>query len=122
MTVKANELRIGNLVQQDDGKVYSIKASQLHNNEVLGRWPIQINPIPLTEEWLLRFGFELRADRIKNIHYTEYGIGKFIIATHQEVDYWCLLGYEVNIKDIHQLQNLYFALTGEELKLNEEIL
>lgn len=64
-----------------------------------------IEPIPLTEEWLLKFGFK---PFVKD--FTKNGI---IIHTRKR-------GYVLRksvpiIKYVHQLQNLYFALTGEEL-------
>jgi hypothetical protein len=121
MTVKANELRIGNLVQQDDGKVYSIKASQLHNNEVLGRCPIQINPIPITEGWLLRFGFELELKEGNQNEYRVYSFNQITYNTNHGW-WWKKCHLEVQPNNIHQLQNLYFALTGKELKINKEII
>lgn len=94
-----------------------------------------ISPILLNEEWLVRFGFKF----IKNdyIGYSEnimfngdywYNIKN---KTIHSSDWLCPLEYLINIpsneggainiaKDIeyvHQLQNLYFALTGEELEL-----
>lgn len=78
-------------------------------------------PIPLTEEWILKFGF------INNDGDYEIEIGRqgFRLVLAQDTD-WLLLyrddiGCNYNalifIDYIHQLQNLYYALTGEELKL-----
>jgi hypothetical protein len=89
--------------------------SQL-TNEVLGRWPIQINPIPITEEWLVRFGFEHEETEYSNFQNKD-GVRLFF---HNGV--WNYSSLNTVIKSVHQLQNLYFALTGEELTLNEEII
>jgi hypothetical protein len=87
--------------------------------------PIGIKPIPLTEEWLLKFGFEKNENSIyflqmSSNHYLYFNLdtNKGGLATEDTDD-----SYEVIITDklneIHQLQNLYFALTGEELELKD---
>src|SRR5690606_23175982 len=70
--------------------------------------------IPLTEDWLLRFGFELsgRSLKIKNFGrfiFTELGCS-FYPAGYLKT------GLKVDMQYVHQLQNLYFALTGKELE------
>jgi hypothetical protein len=72
----------------------------------------EIEPIPLTEEWLLKFGFHL--DSYKNFELNNININRLNFKlTIFEDDDW----YDIPIKTkyVHQLQNLYFALTGEEL-------
>jgi hypothetical protein len=71
-------------------------------------------PIPLTEQWLIDFGFEnvsLGEWEKENIlldnEYTDKGIWNIVEESQ------CLT---INVKHVHQLQNLYFALTGKELK------
>jgi len=77
-------------------------------------------PIPLTEEWLIRFGL---IDR-DNVAASECKFGEYI-----KTGFMCILSkeYETNgyqaeyrndIKYVHQLQNLYYCLTGEELMLD----
>lgn len=74
-------------------------------------------PIPLTEEWLLKFGFEniggylwncreLGENRFIN---NPYGITHFEIKGHYE---------KKHIQYVHQLQNLYWCLCGKELEIN----
>jgi len=74
-------------------------------------------PIPLTPEWLERCGFEFRK---QDEDYIYWGIENFTIiyggitgGDHG----WFLNGYhnDCHIQYLHQLQNLYHALTGEEL-------
>lgn len=74
-----------------------------------------VTHIPLTEQWLLDFGFEKKKGEIpENI---DFNIGYFKVQQHLEVqDFICLnTDPHVSIKNIHQLQNLYYALTGHDL-------
>jgi hypothetical protein len=54
--MKANELRIGNYVYDTLGKVNKIDLEAI--TYVVKEPHNQVKPIPLTEEWLLKFGFE----------------------------------------------------------------
>ena len=81
-----------------------------------------IEPIPLTEEWLLKFGYNCSNDVFeKNNKNYFLGNEEYWIQEHTEVNDFVFFGYDnsisVSIKHVHQLQNLYFALTGEELIL-----
>lgn len=123
--MKANELRIGNwLLHKLENKPHQITTISRHPEHdsylVLFGYIPQcslefMDPIPLTEEWLLRFGFidgnlELNMDSdtgcIDTIYFNEGYIGT------SSSEYYG----RHNIKYVHQLQNLYFALAGEELK------
>lgn len=73
------------------------------------------NPIPLTEEWLIRFGFEKNS---KNNYYHDklnylYQSGNVFLDDGNDS------GWSVGLKIeyVHQLQNLHFGLTGEELTI-----
>ncbi len=97
--MKANELRIGNYVYDNLGGVLKIKGISLDSTLS------HIKPIPLTEEWLLKFGLmsiktELGFWNNGDAIYFSYGFEK-----------------SIELKYLHQLQNLYFALTGEELTI-----
>jgi hypothetical protein len=80
-----------------------------------------MNPIPLTEEWLIKFGFEKKIDCYKNINYNFNG---YFASFDCDNPMWfgedgCCEQVTIkdNIKYVHQLQNLYFAVTGEELTM-----
>jgi len=120
--MKANELRIGNLLQGDkiqlanqgiysDG-IFAITGYGISEFE-LGRL-LKAKPIPLTEEWLLKFGFEKLTKRfrkeVNGYWYTVWDSGQF------DVDNKAI---SFNCKYVHKLQNLYFDLTGEELTITE---
>ena len=113
--MNAAELRIGNLVQDRHSEECGmidivvlgiIDAMENHSYQ----------PIPLTEEWLKRFGFE------------KYNLNNFTLSWGGVLFYYRISdrsfrkGYQVmekicftEVKYVHQLQNLYHALTGEEL-------
>lgn len=72
------------------------------------------SPIPLTEEWLVRFGFEVYAFDHKPNQY-RFKEMLIIIRDGFFVDY----GTSVKLPYVHVLQNLYFAKSsGEELTLH----
>jgi len=126
--MKANELRIGNYVDYSVNRSYFQGMIRTINNSScnitgIGQWsPLHtikfkiIEPIPLTEEWLLKFGFEILNDC--KVGY-EYRLTSGHIITFLNDELYCYLDAMAldDIKHIHQLQNLYFALTGEELTM-----
>ena len=89
-----------------------------------------ISPILLTEEWLLRFGFNKKEGE-HNIGLPTGGGSELSIENDnstaltrsQLCDGVFTNGFDyVYIKDceyVHQLQNLYFALSGTELELKQ---
>jgi len=117
--MKANELRIGNLVAYeptiDDWEEIIVKCGNIIQCEIS---PDSFIPIPLTEEWLLKFGFE-KNDNNQFILME----GSVDILFNKDLNGWTCDGinFSINMTEyVHQLQNLYFALTGEELKLKED--
>jgi len=123
--MKNTDLRIGNLVLDRGNKVLRIDYWERHNMiaqeikvEGIGEvHPLTeeieyLQPIPITEEWLLKFGFE-EQDRVFHNQIALYKGNECFNynASFFEHDNF------VSIEYVHQLQNLYFALTGEELIL-----
>lgn len=116
--MKANELRTGNyvmyssLIQVND---YKIDECEEH--------PTRFGPIQLTEEWLLKFGF---TEKYKSIHnsWTKNGSKIFQLSDYEDEEGELMneFYYEgnVHVKYVHQLQNLYFALTEKELTFKSE--
>lgn len=118
--MEAKELRIGNLVKVFDYKPKvefdTIATITQYGWETVNGYN-GIEPIPLTEEWLLKFGFEINRHfaRLNN-----FELGFITREKNWQLEYsigtigkWILK----DIEYVHQLQNLYFALTGEELEL-----
>lgn len=138
------ELRIGNLLK-NDGVVVTIDALSIYHiwdDKGLKKY----EPIPLTEEWLVKFGFHI-VNEIKDASLCDtcrvltlnipwkFGLSRSLIFTNcfgQENPDWELdLGDRfsefdfskclrlANINHVHQLQNLHHSLTGEELKIKD---
>jgi hypothetical protein len=122
--MKANELMIDNLLNKhwfNEGGTYDTPTKVSGND--LKYWDkcgVQkdYTPIPLTEEWLLKFGFKPKM--IETEYYSFWKIGhlgaRYDKKTH-EVEITYIGAFLKHIKNVHQLQNLYFALTGEELTI-----
>lgn len=126
--IDVRELRIGNWVSADDGSrwmVETIKPGMMSGyvysdnllDEVRGKnrsveiHSENLNPIPLSEELLLKCGFEKH----------QWGDAVIYYSPLLELDaHFCLKGvdYNIQVKSLHQLQNLYFDLTGKELEVN----
>lgn len=112
--MKVSEMRIGNLVgikSRPVAKVYAIEEDYIDlDYQDFGWKPEQrkiedIAPIPLTEEWLIRFGFI--SGRLK--------FGQWYLK-FSGAQFW-LNDIGIEIFYVHQLQNLYHALTGDELTI-----
>lgn len=124
--MKAEELRIGNYLLNDNCivRVEHIMFSDYclvktkQNNSITARYEL-IKPIPLTEEWLLKFGFV--KNKISNEwHFGEFSIWKLSPSDPSKSKIILNLMFDIDnpeIKSVHQLQNIYFALTGEELTI-----
>lgn len=128
--IKVNELRIGsilgfvlpdNLCQLDgiygEGDDLLIESHILNQPEShnSARGLHDFCPISITEEWLLKFGFIIQGKRIsKDWFYLWSDKQKifFALAEMHEVT-----GTYLVVESVHQLQNLYFALTGKELNI-----
>ena len=118
--MKANELRIGNLVIDEDGDTLPIIAINkdfiFHSTEGLFSTPNTLRGVPLTEGWLVKLGFK---------RWGKFDLWKTYQTTVCTIAGTTQSGFElskiprVEVEYVHQLQNLYFALTGEELKLTE---
>lgn len=114
--MKATELRIGNWVKLDlvgtQNQVTQILEKGINCGSI-GVLYEMVKPIPLTDEWLERFGFD-------DMDFGLYSIKQIRLEKDYE-------GFTINIgtyysiiRHVNQLQNLYFALTGEELQIKEQ--
>lgn len=119
--IKVNELRIGNILNYTTAE-NDIILTDLEWQDI--QWisedeegfNLANKPIKLTEDWLLYFGFSgkdnftdynLQTDNLKFY----YGNNDLTIAEFE-------FGHAISVKIeyVHQLQNIYFALTRQELK------
>lgn len=114
------ELRIGNYLERPNGNIAHVTWGVIKDVEARYR---TYTPIPITEEWLVKFGFVKLPDR-------EYLADQWGIGAHPLTDDYLLIIKSIDgeyfyqttifqLKYIHSLQNLYFALTGEELTIEK---
>jgi hypothetical protein len=113
--MNAKELRIGNAIWFDRReKVKWVNARVIADIESQSpEQPLLYSPIPLTEEWLVKFGFQ---KAILNTWVMPEYIYSSITLQRQK-DGFIVTDLPIQIKSVHQLQNLIQALTGEELEI-----
>tara|TARA_R110000850_G_scaffold262851_1_gene391547 strand:+ start:27 stop:410 length:384 start_codon:yes stop_codon:yes gene_type:complete len=126
--IQSNELRIGNWINLYDN--FNSQVTGLTNTKKV--WCVKnpidekcawftnnLNAIPLTEEWLIDFGFKRGEDKNRfNLDGKEIYIftdvndkpTKVVFNPSSSTLY-------VNLKYVHKLQNLFFELNGIELTL-----
>jgi len=131
--ITANELRIGNWVIGANKELFQIDGYGIANVEA---FQCDIEPIPLTPEILEKCGFEDISDKkgvidpitkeefkedwirfVIGLEYTPEGAYKCKMELELDEEGWYVDHHYVYVKYLHQLQNLYFALTGTELAL-----
>lgn len=138
MSIKTNELRLGNYVFDNEnismqiakietekytdwnsGNTFNAileKDGQYYESDVM-------NYIPLTEKWLLEFGFN--KDYKKGYIGKDFSNQDFVLAEPFVMGEW-QKGYAFEFTAggwskykefnyVHELQNFYFAMTGEDL-------
>jgi len=118
--MKNTEIRIGNYVYRNDILVTVDEQTfwDMKNN------PEQYKPVRLTENWLEKLGFQKDMDgsfvyglialfKDKRLKQNVYLYTDAINSFHE--GQWVVIN-DLKVEYIHQLQNLYFALTNQELK------
>ena len=128
--IQAAQFRIGNLVEyritdkfdyrKEWWEVSEIDADDIHWLSKVDTKDEDFIPIPLTEEWLLKFGFEKIIDNEFTLRYElkkdprfDYFFPKHNLKTFG-LRFQGSTFFDV-VKHVHQLQNFYFALTNKEL-------
>lgn len=115
-----NELRIDNLVLDSTGNTHRVEG--VFPNRDYSDW----SGIPLTEERLLNFGFcdeEYKPGYI-GIDYKANFIIDFVLTKPKVMGEWQEYFVWEHVKNmytklefVHQLQNLFYSITGQELKI-----
>jgi hypothetical protein len=144
--INANELRVGNIVSigghQHEVEIVGYGFIQLFGNLITSD-PDDIEPVALTPEILEKAGFkdphsdgcflDYPVSSAQNSFLSvsvEYEEGednssflRWLLTNSEKKSDGTVVGRNViwsdnKLKYVHQLQNLYFALTGEELIIN----
>jgi len=118
--MKLNELRVGNLINYDERyctveiinreleEVYILGGDFYYSTSIKN-----IDGIPLTEDWLLKLGLKKNEGWDNMVYFNKNDI--HIYKCNNSDKEWFEYECELLISSVHQLQNLYFALTNEEL-------
>ena len=123
--INRNELRIGNYMLSVGADIHEVVyIGGIYIGVVSKKHCLlnikDVNPIPLTEKWLLDFEFE--GDNYGSNKGVKYSKGIYSVVMNSEGIFFVICNYlelapYFKIQYVHHLQNLYFALTGEELTL-----
>ena len=142
--MEAKELRIGNWIYQGEKcgnkpieayQLYQYSLGGFISSNNIPTYYHYWKPIELTEEWLIKLGFEkidIKGEEgfIDSVEYQL--IHKDCYINYDGVDFSCVIACDLEtytdspnyfapdkerMQYVHQLQNLYFALTGEELTI-----
>lgn len=124
--MKAKNLRIGNWVKDEHGIAQYIYrlwvggaelAEDEKGSDDFDYTEDEIFGIPITEDWLIKFGFKDISNRVEKRfikdNFNWYSSSNEVVV---ELDNG-INGYDLwtGCKHIHELQNLFFAITGTEL-------
>jgi len=140
MRLSQNEIRIGNLFYpiDRDKEIHvpieiPMKISMIGLLTVSMIWPDQnpaqveihtqyrtcdVSPIPLTEEWLIKLKYVKythKSNELPDYKWFCDGGTCVISQVGSRLYYGGMLAGYKGLKYVHQLQNLYFVLTGKEL-------
>lgn len=124
--MKVNELRIGNLIEYCDfpnkGNIavgHTLFTNCFNDPNYLEYF---YKPIPLTKEWLIEFGFKYKNPgsggqdqwsgygfwSFNDVHFLGIKDGKILYFNRDR---------RTQIAYVHQLQNLYYAISGQEITI-----
>lgn len=114
--MKASEYRIGNWVSNGEVEFQLASKDIYHLDIYVNR--VIANPIPISPEWLERLGFECVYKSVIHSTYFNNCMSYYFWnkpwnkPNKQYAEFNAAI---IHCKYVHQLQNLYFALTGKEL-------
>jgi hypothetical protein len=115
--IKREDVRIGILLQQASGIPFIVTQKDLTNPFFWEELNKAIKPLPITQEALIKAGFEQS--------YTFKLTGSNFILYYEDGEFtmtygaYCEEANKVAIEHVHNLQNLYLLLEGEELPIIE---
>src|SRR6056297_385215 len=111
--MKVTDFRIGNLVEEPKGHTHKIERLDESSTRIR-------HGIKLTEDWLIKFGF-MKDDN--GIYWIDLEVEYLELIPSLNKKHWLpryvqIVGLESQvklrrIKFVHQLQNLFFVITGK---------
>lgn len=115
-SVTAYDFRGGNYISHiifGDCKIYGLDDETIciqRNDQDIKEWfeSVEYEPILINDYWLIKLGFK----KFKGNN-TDFFLDDFESSCNKELWFW--KGTQVKIKYVHELQNLYFVLTGRDL-------
>lgn len=120
--IDAKELRLGNWLINEHGREYQVDGHEIYQFDTMPEYRELWHGIPLTPEVLEACGFVSK----KRWYYKEkFCLGYLTTDLHFQAE-WKFGGVEgtwnlLDIKYLHQLQNLYFDLCGQELEYKPKV-
>lgn len=136
--IRNNELRIGNYVRFEEGigRIISISSKEYRDWDSGDEWNIgvakgscgiyylcteeELEPIPLTDELLLKFGFEYLSENEKvGFLYPEIPDGfRYRFTNIDNIFYVALNMFNrIPMNYLHELQNFHFSIFKQELDI-----
>lgn len=122
--MEATELRIGNMFATNySSEIYSLEYISLGSEYIFHIKGVNeyvkessLMPVLLTEEWLVRFGGKWHGDFI-TLKMVALQLNS-CLPNMQGATFalYCGSIFIKEVRFVHELQNLYFVLTGEELQ------
>lgn len=128
--MEAKDFRIGNYLHDREGRLCKVESIVFDREEgytikapaiVGGQTSLPNESIPLTDIWLIKFGFkeernsefvkfwELNSVTLYHEYYIHTSTGREYIVLENEGKKYQEIAY------VHELQNLYYVLTGNDL-------
>ena len=127
--MKTNELRLGNYVTDKSG--FTMYVVGIYEDTVLLNfkgnegdvWEVkeeELKGVVLDTELLIKSGFKRQVTGIGWDKYSKDGIDLSLapLSNGSYVPVYHVNGEMVHIKYLHQLQNLFWCLSGKELEIN----
>lgn len=132
--IDVKEMRVGNWVSQKyvafaqegmavvkDGSFWADAPFSIRDFQGYEKFPENCKPIPLTQEWLHRFGGKM-SEETGVWRFSWGGNGEVFVFLHQGYDKYAFelgKGLCKPVEFVHQFQNFFFAFTEIELELRQ---
>lgn len=126
--MEAKNLRIGNYVKHNHSIGMALPTQLTSGNDF--DMCDDFEPLPLNNEWLSKFGFDDSGYQkgYTGVEFRVNMIMDFILTKPKFMGEWqehyCYdLGQHrfVEVKYVHELQNLFFAITTTELQIKQDV-